>query len=404
MNCRFCQEETSIINDFGKMPIANGFHPTMDSDPYRFDLLTSFCDGCKLFQIVNQPAKELMFHNNYPFFTGLSKSMTGHFWRLVEEVVLPEVKRIDDPFIVEIGSNDGTLLQRVKAEGIRHLGVEPSANVFDRAMSAGVNSLNVFFGEESATSIRRGYGPANVIVAANVICHLPDLADLMSGICTLLDSEGVFIFEEPYLGSMLELVSFDQIYDEHVFIFSLLSVSNICSKFGLELYDAVKQPTHGGSMRYFVGHKGQKSKSFRLQKLLEEEISNGIDKVQTYLDFQNNCELKKSNLNRLIADIKHQGGRISGYAATSKSTTILNYCGIDSNSIDYICDSTPEKINTFAPGSNIPVVSMDFMHSNQPDFLLLFSWNHEKEIMEKEKGLLHSSVRWIKLVPEIGII
>jgi methylation protein EvaC len=142
----------------------------------------------------------------------------------------------------------------------------------------------------------------------------------------------------------------------------------------------------------------------RLQKLLEEEISNGLDKVQTYLDFQNNCELKKSNLNRLIADIKRKGGRISGYAATSKSTTILNYCGIDSDSIDYICDSTPEKINTFAPGSNIPVVSMDFMHSNQPDFLLLFAWNHEKEIMEKEKDLLHSSVRWIKLVPEIGII
>jgi len=386
------------------MPIANGFHPTLDSDPYRFDLLTSFCEGCKLFQIVNQPAKELMFHNNYPFFTGLSKSMTAHFWRLVEEVILPEVKKIDDPLIVEIGSNDGTLLQRVKAEGIRHLGVDPSANVVDRAMTAGVNSLNVFFGEESATSIKSNYGPANVIVAANVICHLPDLADLMRGICTLLDSDGVFIFEEPYLGSMLELVSFDQIYDEHVYIFSLLSISNICSEFGLELYDASRQSTHGGSMRYFIAHEGKRTKSRNLMDLLKEETAHGLDKLQTYIDFQRNCELKKANLNSLLASIKGLGKTIAGYAATSKSTTLLNYCGINSASVDYICDSTPEKIGTFAPGSNIPVVSIEYMHLNQPDYLILFAWNHEFEIMEKERNILKSGSQWIKFIPQVEVV
>ncbi|CAN2246076.1 AdoMet_MTases domain containing protein [actinobacterium SCGC AAA044-D11] len=386
------------------MPIANGFHSSIHFDPYRYELVTSFCNDCKLFQIVNQPEKELMFHDSYPFFTGLSKSMTDHFWQLVDDSVLPLVHAVTDPFILEIGSNDGTLLQRIKAKGIRHLGVDPSANVVDRAISNGINSLNVFFGEEAATDIVTNYGFANVIVAANVICHLPDLADLMRGISKLLHSEGTFIFEEPYLGSMIELVSFDQIYDEHVFIFSLISVSNICNEFGLELYDAIKQPTHGGSMRYFVSHKGKRTKSERLVNLLKSENAKGLDKLQTYLDFQINCELKKTKLNSLIASIKQHGKSIGGYAATSKSTTILNYCGIDSDSIDFICDSTPEKMNTFAPGTNIPIVSVDFMHANQPDYLLLFAWNHEHEIMEKEKNLLNDSVQWIKFVPEVGIV
>jgi methylation protein EvaC len=330
--------------------------------------------------------------------------MANHFRNLVDESIIPIIGKFDDPFVVEIGSNDGTLLKNIKEKGVRHLGIDPSENVVQRANSIGIDSLHAFFGTETALRVKKFHGPANVIVAANVICHLLDLKDLMIGIKKLLDDEGVFIFEEPYLGSMLDLVSFDQIYDEHVYIFSLMSIANICEKFDLELFDAIKQQTHGGSMRYFVGHKGKNFKSQRMTELLQNEILGGLDRAQTYIQFQNNCEAKKINLIEVIKNIKNQGKKISGYAATSKSTTVLNYCGIDSNLIDYICDSTPEKIGKFSPGSNIPVVSVDFMHLNQPDYLILFAWNHEFEIMEKEKNSLTEAVRWIRFVPKVEIL
>lgn len=403
MNCRFCESATVPVNDFGQMPIANGFHSKDNLDTYRYELATCFCENCKLFQLIRQPDKELMFHQNYPFFTGSSKTMAHHFENLVTECIIPFIHEFKDPFVLEIGSNDGTLLENIKNKGIRHLGIDPSENVVARANSKGIESLNAFFGKNTAIAIKKTYGSANVIVAANVICHLPDLKDLLTGIRELLQEEGVFIFEEPYLGSMLDLVSFDQIYDEHVYIFSLLSIKYICEEFGLELFDAVKQQTHGGSMRYFVGHKNKNVKTLRMSQLLETEIKSGLDRSEVYFEFQKKCEEKKKALTELIENIKSRGKTISGYAATSKSTTVLNYCGINSTSIDYICDSTPEKVGQLAPGSLIPIVSIDFMHSNQPDYLILFAWNHEVEIMEKERDSLNKTLKWVRFVPKVEI-
>ena len=403
MNCRFCESTTIPVNNFGQMPIANGFHSKDYLDTFRYELATVFCENCKLFQLIRQPDKELMFHQNYPFFTGSSKTMAHHFENLVTECIIPFIHEFKDPFVIEIGSNDGTLLENIKNKGIRHLGIDPSENVVARANSKGIESLNAFFGKNTAISIKKTHGSANLIVAANVICHLPDLKDLMTGIRELLHEKGVFIFEEPYLGSMLDLVSFDQIYDEHVYIFSLLSIKYICEEFGLELFDAVKQQTHGGSMRYFVGHKNKNIKTLRMSQLLETEIKSGLDRSEVYLEFQKKCEEKKKALIELIKNIKSRGKTISGYAATSKSTTVLNYCGINSTSIDYICDSTPEKVDQLAPGSLIPIVSIDFMHSNQPDYLILFAWNHEVEIMEKERDSLNKTLKWVRFVPKVEI-
>jgi methylation protein EvaC len=401
--CKFCRSSVQEINNFGMMPIANSFRPLKEFDIYRFELRTVFCENCKLFQIVNQPEKELMFHNKYPFFTGLSKNMTNHFKNFALNSILPHIASTKDPFVIEIGSNDGTLLQFISEKGIRHLGIDPSSNVVELAKKNGINTLNEFFSFSTAQVIKEKQGRANVIAAANVICHLPDLGDVLKGVKELLVGDGIFIFEEPYLLSMINLVSFDQIYDEHVYIFSLLSISNACEMHDLELYDAEAQTTHGGSMRYYVGHKGKQQKSKRLQKGISIEILNGLDTLDTYLQFEKNCEKKKSELIHLIESIKKQGKSISGYAATSKSTTVLNYCGINSSSIDYICDSTPEKIGMVSPGSNIPIVSIEHMHLNQPDYLILFAWNHEVEIMRNEKNKLKEAVRWIKFVPHIEI-
>jgi methylation protein EvaC len=404
MPCRFCSNITIQINDFGVMPIANSFSSTIDPNSYRFQLITAFCDSCKLFQLVEQPNKELMFHGNYPFFTGLSKTMTKHFHNMVVDNLTPVLASKDSHFVVEIGCNDGTLLEKVKELGFRHLGVDPSSNVIEKANAKGISAELNFFGENTAQNIAENHGKATIIFAANVICHLPDLKDLAKGIKELLAPEGIFIFEEPYAGSMLKLTSFDQFYDEHVYIFSLMSIRNIFESLGLELYDAIPQETHGGSMRYFIANSGRKTKTIRLQELLDDEIANGLDTLKAYENFETRCQKTKVSLKEILIELKQSNKTVGGYAATSKSTTVLNYCGIDSKLISFICDSTPEKVGKFAPGSNIPIISVEDMRKSPPDYLVLFGWNHEKEIMEKEKEINKSGVKWIKYIPEVRVV
>jgi len=336
MPCRFCSNITIQINDFGTMPIANSFSSTIDPNSYRFQLITAFCDSCKLFQLVEQPNKELMFHGNYPFFTGLSKTMTKHFHNMVVDNLTPVLASKDSHFVVEIGCNDGTLLEKVKELGFRHLGVDPSSNVIEKANAKGISAELNFFGENTAQNIAEKHGKATIIFAANVICHLPDLKDLAKGIKELLAPEGIFIFEEPYAGSMLKLTSFDQFYDEHVYIFSLMSIRNIFESLGLELYDAIPQETHGGSMRYFIANSGRKTKTIRLQELLDDEIANGLDTLKAYENFEKRCQKTKVSLKEILTELKQSNKTVGGYAATSKSTTVLNYCGIDSKLISFI--------------------------------------------------------------------
>jgi len=401
--CRFCSTATSLVNTFGSMPIANGFHKIRNFDSYRFNLETVFCDSCKLFQLAYQPKRERMFNEDYPFFTSQSKKMQEHFGKLVSHEILPRLKNNSSSFVVEIGSNDGTLLATLKESGINHLGIDPSASAVSIAESKFVNTKLAFFSNETAKEIKENYGPADIVVAANVICHLPDIKDVFTGVFNLLNPKGVFIFEEPYLMDMINKVSFDQLYDEHVYIFSLHSIKNICSNLGLRLYDAEHQTTHGGSMRYFVTKDLRLNETQRMSNLLIAEKELGLDQLGVYIEFSEKCKEKKLSLTTLLKSLKDKNFRIAGYGATSKSTTILNYCQLSTNEIDYICDSTPEKIGSYSPGSGIPIISIEEMRVNKPDFMILFAWNHEFEIFEKERDFLGNSVKWIGYIPEVKI-
>ena len=222
MKCRVCQSESTPIVNFGPMPIANNFIKNISDDIYRFGMETSFCRLCSLFQLNEQPIPGLMFHDHYPFFTGLSNSMRAHFGEMVEFHTVLGNKSQENLFVVEIGSNDGTLLEFVKNKNIRHLGIDPSPNVVEASWRKGVSAEIGFFGKEFAIDVSKRHGKADIIFAANVICHIPDMIDFASGISELIGDEGQFIFEEPYIGSMLEKTSYDQIYDEHVYIFGTL--------------------------------------------------------------------------------------------------------------------------------------------------------------------------------------
>ena len=228
-------------------------------------------------------------------------------------------------------------------------------------------------------------GNTDLICASNVICHVPDLNNLIESVDLLLSKEGTFIFEEPYLGSMFEKISYDQIYDEHIFMFSASSVSKIFQRYNFHLIDSIPQVTHGGSMRYVLKRKKNESGK-DLKKIFDYEKNKKLNKLDSCIDFKKNCEISKEKIVEKIKFFKENGKSICGYAATSKSTTILNYCKIGTNYIDYICDTTKEKIGKFSPGVHIPIKDMNFFHNNMRDCVYLFAWNHKDEIFNKEKS------------------
>ncbi len=403
IDCRVCGTALKPFMSFGNMPVANGFLlPENYSDEYFYEMATAFCPECGMFQIVEIPAPEQMFHENYAFFTRTSRAMVAHFaeyaaW--VRDTYLDA----DDPFVVEIGSNDGAMLENFAKTGMRHLGVEPSANVAAESERHGVKAMVAFFGAETARRVREEQGPASVILAANVICHIPTINDIAAGIAELLDERGVFVFEEPYLGAMIEKCSYDQIYDEHVFIFSARSVQNAFGRHGLELVNVLPQKTHGGSMRYVLARKGAREVSPAVAELLAVEDGQGLGRAETYEVFRGRCEENRDALVRTIRDLRAGGKRVAGYAATSKSTTVLNYCGLGPDDIEFISDTTPIKQNTFTPGTHIPVKAHEHFKSGYPDYAVLFAWNHEAEIMANEGEFAASGGKWIRFVPKVSV-
>ncbi len=402
--CLICKSNIEPFISFGKMPIANGFlSKEQFVNEYYFELQVAFCSACGMVQLVEQPEREKMFNEHYAFFSGTSKRMAIHFKEFADHV-LKDYIRGKDPFIVEIGSNDGIMLQNFAVKKIRHLGIEPSSNVAQVAIDKGINTVSNFFDESLAQQIVKDHGQADAFLAANVMCHIPHIHSVVEGIRILLKPEGIVMFEDPYLGDVIENTSYDQIYDEHVFLFSLSSISYLFGQHDMEIIDIEPQETHGGSMRYVIARKGMYSVSGRIYVQLEKEKSMGLDKPETYELFRKNCEHSRESLMTLLQDLRHQGKRIVGYAATSKSTTIINYCGISTDLIEFISDTTPIKQGKFSPGAHVPVRPYEEFLKDYPDYALLFAYNHAKEIMTKEQKFVASGGKWIVYVPEVQVL
>lgn len=406
-NCLICKEPTPIepFISFGKMPIANGFLGPLDFDKeYFFEMEVGFCSKCCMVQLLSQPDPEQMFHDNYAFFSSTSVRMAEHF-RVISDTIRRDYLSDQDPFVVEIGTNDGIFLQNFAKANIRHLGVEPSANVAAVANQKGVHTLCRFFNLETANEIVAKQGQADVFFGANVMCHILDIHSVAEGIARLLKPNGVLIFEDPYLGDIIEKTSYDQIYDEHAFYFSIASVNNLFQQYGMHIVDVAPQSVHGGSMRYVLAHRAanrQVTDAVRLQ--VDEEARLGLQNPSTFQKFRQNVERSREELVKLLQAIRDQGKRVVGYAATSKSTTITNYCQLDSELVEFISDTTPLKQGKFSPGMHIPVRSHADFSQNYPDFALLFGWNHAQEIMAKEQAFVQRGGKWIVYVPEVKVI
>ena len=382
MKCKITNKPIQPFMSFGKMPIANGFIEKKNfSDEFFFDMEVGFNDELSLFQLNDHPKPEKMFNQNYPFFTGSSEYMKTHFKRYAD-FAKKYIKT--NSRVIEIGSNDGTFLKNFDVKSHKILGFEPSKNVADVSIKNGIPTLNSFFNKASVINLREYLGKTDLVCASNVICHVPDLNDLIEAVNLLLSSDGTFIFEEPYLGSMFEKVSYDQIYDEHIFMFSASSVSKIFKRFDFKLIDVIPQDTHGGSMRYIIKRNNNEANQ-NVKKIISFEEKEKINSLESCLNFKKNCEISKEKISNKIKLLKNEEKTICGYAATSKSTTVLNYCNIGNEQIDFICDTTKEKIGKFSPGMHIPIKDMDYFKKNIPDCIYLFAWNHKNEILNKEK-------------------
>ncbi len=404
-NCRLNDSPLELVLDLGQQPLGNGFlSPANFSEEYFFSLQCGFSEDSRLFQLIEQPAPELMFHQDYAFFSGTSQRMKQHFAEFASDVIAKGFVTDTSSFIVELGSNDGIFLTHFAQKGIPHLGVEPSGTVADVAEEQGITVNREFFDTGLAKRILAESGPADVISAANVMCHIPDINELAKGIALLLKEDGVLIFEDPYLGDVIKLISYDQIYDEHVFLFSALSVQSIFETVGMELIDLKPQATHGGSMRYTLAKKGRHPISPAVSEILNQELNQGLDKTATFVQFA--LQVKKSGdaLLSKMQDLRSRGKTIAAYGATSKSTTIYNYAGIGPELIDYICDNTPLKQGKFSPGAHIPIFSEGRFRNTPPDYAFLAAWNHEKELRDHNKAFEETGGRWITHVPEVHIL
>lgn len=402
--CRVCGSPIYAFMTFGRMPIANGFlTPKEIPQEHFFELAPAFCDACHMFQLIEQPAPEKMFHGSYAFYSSTSNYMQRHFAEFAGDVMAGVLAGRKDPFVVELGSNDGIMLRHFKNAGIRHLGIEPSQNVADVARTRGINTISEFFAKDLASKVLALHGHADAVLAANVMCHIPDLPAVAEGVRALLKPDGVLIFEDPYLGDMLEKTSYDQIYDEHVFVFSATSVANAFARHGLELIDVIPQKTHGGSMRYVLAPMGSHRASPKVEIRLRWERFWGLDAPTAYQRFKQRCEISRERLMDVLTDLRKRKKRVVGYGATSKSTTVMNYCGMDSSHIEFISDTTPIKHGKLTPGTHIPVRPYEEFVKEYPHYAVLFAWNHGAEIRAKEAAFIASGGKWIHFVPEVKV-
>jgi methylation protein EvaC len=381
--------------DFGRMPIANGFLTEEEfEDEYFYNLAIGQCTDCLMVQLVDFVPPEKLFHDKYPFYTDSSDRMVKHFEDWAYEIKA-ELAHYRDPLVVELGCNDGTMLQHFVGK-LRHVGVEPAMNMAEVARQRGCGVFPTFFNEETAAMIASLDSRAQIIYGANVFPHIPDLHSVMRGIELLLAHDGLLIIEEPYWPDIVSGGAFDQIYDEHYYYFNLCSLEKLCGQYGLMCINAVHYPVHGGSMRYTFTPEERPLPSAYTYRVRAREL-------QTLPNLRVFRKRVNDTVDELENVIWKRGRAVVGYGATSKSTTLLNYAGIGSEHLDYIYDTTPDKIGKFSPGMHIPIRDHKYFAEDNPDYALLLAWNHKDEIAAKEWDWLSKGGKFIEYVPEVKV-
>lgn len=345
---------------------------------------------------------EILF-KDYIYVSGTSNTLRTHFEGMAKEVV-EKFGLNSDSMVIDIGSNDGTLLRCFQGLKIKTLGVEPATNVAKLAREKGIETINDFFDEKIARRIR-GEAKVGAVLATNVFAHVNDLDDFLHGIKILLDDTGVFVIEVPYLVDLLEKMLFDTIYHEHLSYFALEPLATLFDRFDMKIIDVKRVDSHGGSIRVYVV---RSTSSFQptesVTRLLQLENRFRLSSPETYLDFASQLKLLKEKLVSMLKRFKAEGNKIVGYGAPAKGNTLLNYCKIGTDILDYIVDESPLKQGLYTPGAHIPVLPTRQIRVDRPDYVLLLAWNYATEILEREREYRRTGGKFIVPIPEPRII
>ena len=382
--------------DLGRQPIANKFLREDEiSDEFFFDLRVVFDEETKLVSMKDFVKPELMFNEDYKYNTSLSTPMVNHFKQTAEALKM----KFQPKKVLEIGSNDGPFICNFPEES--SICVEPCDNFARVTADMGYITSTEFWTTDLSEKIVNQNGYMDLIYSANCICHIQDLDDAFKAVKNTLSPSGVFVFEDPSLLRMLERGSYDQIYDEHAHVFSVTALNNILRRNGLQIFSVDNLSVHGGSNRIYACHMDSCISGDSVKENLKEEKDFGINNFETYEIFAKRVKESKDELVRCLSNLKHSGKSIISIGATSKSTTVFNYCGIDSSLIDCITDTTPDKQNLLAPGSHIPVVDRESVNLNDYDYAFLGAWNFKEVIANKESDFVQNGGQFITHVPKI---
>ena len=387
--------------DLGQQPLANYYltKSQIKNKERKYRLIVCFNEKNKLVSIKKTFSSKMMFNNKYPYRSSMSQTMQKSF----KELSLQIKKEIKPKKILEIGSNDGTFLKNFNKE--ISIGVEPCANVEKITKKQKFNTIPKYWNLELAKYILKNHGNIDLIYSANTISHIKNLSDVFKSINLVLSKNGVLILEDPSLLECLKRNTYDQFYNEHIYVFSYLSLKNVLKKYNLEIYKIDTLNIHGGSNRYFIKRINNKikiDKSVKNEK--NKEIKYGLDKKNTYFKFKKRVETSKKKLITIFNYCKSKNKKIIGYGATAKSTTILNYCKIDNTTIDYFLDTTKDKQNKYTPGTKIKIKKYIGFINKDVDYVFLGAWNFKKEIFKKEKKFIKSGGKFIIHTPYPKII
>ena len=408
MQCRFCNTPLRyLFLSLGSAPLSNSYLGAEDlqkMEPY-YPLDVYVCENCLLVQLEEFEKARDIFHAGYAYFSSFSDSWLKHSERYVDMMV--ERFRLNEKkFVVEIASNDGYLLQYFKKYNIPMLGIEPAANTAHAAREKGIPTEITFFDHAYALKMRDKGQQADLIIGNNVLAHNPNLNDFVRGLKAALKPDGLITMEFPHLARLMEENQFDTIYHEHFSYFSFLAVERVFREHGLVLFDVEELPTHGGSLRIYAANSDDRSKplSSRVAELKAKEIGEGYGRIDYYAPFSEKVQKVKRNLLQTLIGLKNEGKRIVGYGAPAKGNTLLNYCGIRTDFLDYTVDRSPHKQNCFLPGSRIPIKHPDQIRQDKPDYVLILPWNIKEEIMSQMKDIREWGGRFIIPIPHVHII
>lgn len=407
MRCRFCNKEiTRLFVSLGSAPLSNAYlkEEELVKGKPSYPLDVYVCDDCFLVQLPEFESPEKIF-SNYAYFSSYSETWMKHCEEYADKMCkhfgINKASRV-----VEIASNDGCLLQFFMKKGIGVLGIEPAINVAEAARKKCVPTEIAFFGARTAKRLVCEGKTADLLIGNNVLAHVPDLNDFVQGLGILLSPDGMITMEFPHLARLIEGRQFDTIYHEHFSYFSFLTAEKVFSANSLVIFDVEELPTHGGSLRIYVKHKNNNTKpvSERVHKMLDKETGSGYANITNYLAFDEQAKEARRELLSFLGKIRQDGKTIVGYGAAAKGNTMLNYCGIKNDLIDYVADISPYKQGRFLPGSRIPIVSPDRIRETKPDYILILPWNIREEIMRQLSFVRDWGGSFIIPIPKIEVI